>query len=69
MKNIIYLVLALIAAVIAAWRMWHFATARVSEQQTSDLVVSVVCILLAIVFAGLLFAGRVNKEEEIHITK
>ena len=69
MKNIIYLVLALAAAAVATWRMWIFATARTSQQQTSDLVVSVVCILLAIAFAGLLFAGRVNKEEEIHITK
>lgn len=69
MKNIIYLVLALVAAAIAVWRMVHFAGARVSQQQTTDLVIAVVCILLAIVFAGLLLAGRVNKEEEIHITK
>jgi lipopolysaccharide export system protein LptC len=69
MKNIAYLVLALIAAAIAAWRMWIFATAKTSAQQNSDLIISVVCILLAIVFAGLLLAGKVNKEEEIHITK
>ncbi|HZH33672.1 MAG TPA: hypothetical protein VEX64_02470 [Pyrinomonadaceae bacterium] len=69
MKNLAYIVIALAAAIVAAWRMWIFANARTSQQQTTDLVISVVCILAAIIFAGLLFAGRVNKEEEIHITK
>ncbi len=69
MKDVIYIVLTLIAAAVATWRMWIFATARVSQQNYTDLVIAVVCILIAIAFAGLFLAGRVNKEEEIHITK
>jgi hypothetical protein len=69
MKDIAYIAIGIISAVIAAWRMWIFATARTAEQHTSDLAIAVVCILIAIAFIGLFLAGRVNKEEEIHITK
>ena len=69
MKDALYIILTLIAAAIAAWRMWIYATARLADQQMSDLIISIVCILIAVIFGGLFLAGRVNKEEEIHITK
>jgi TRAP-type uncharacterized transport system fused permease subunit len=69
MKGALYVVLALIAAAVAAYFMYIYANAPTRSQQTTDLVIAVVCILVAIVFGGLFLAGRVNKEEEIHITK
>lgn len=69
MKDAIYVILALIAAAVAAYFMYDYVSTPTREQQTTDLVISVVCILIAIVFGGLFLAGRVNKEEEIHITK
>jgi hypothetical protein len=69
MKDAIYVILALISAGVAAYFMYVYATTPTREQQTTHLIISVVCILIAIVFGGLFLAGRVNKEEEIHITK
>lgn len=69
MKDAIYVILALIAAGVAAYFMYHYVTTPLREQQTRDLIISVIGILIAIVFGGLFLAGRVNKEEEIHITK
>jgi hypothetical protein len=69
MKDAIYVLLALIAAGIAAYYMYGYVGTPTSQQRMSDLVISVICILVAIVFGGLFLAGRVNKEEEIHITK
>jgi hypothetical protein len=74
MKDLLYIVLGLAAAGVGAWRMWVYATGsaiagRPNSQQLSDLIIAIVCILVAIVFVGLFLAGRVNKEEEIHITK
>ncbi|MDQ4121116.1 MAG: hypothetical protein M3209_06695 [Acidobacteriota bacterium] len=69
MKDAIYVILALIAAGIAAYFMYDYVSTPTREQQTMDLVISVIGILIAIIFGGLFLAGKVNKEEEIHITK
>jgi uncharacterized membrane protein len=69
MKDAIYVILALVSAAIAAYFMWIYVGTRTSQMRTMDLIISVICILFAIVFGGLFLAGRVNKEEEIHITK
>ncbi|HEX8194893.1 MAG TPA: hypothetical protein VF571_01665 [Pyrinomonadaceae bacterium] len=69
MKDAIYVILALISAGIAAYFMYGYVNTATREQRMMDLIISVICILIAIVFGGLFLAGRVNKEEEIHITK
>ena len=69
MKDAIYVILALVSAGIAAYYMYGYVGTPTREQRMMDLIISVVCILIAIVFGGLFLAGRVNKEEEIHITK
>ena len=69
MKDALYIILALIAAGVAAYFMWIYVGTPLRDQQLWHLIVSVICILIAITFGGLFLAGRVNKEEEIHITK
>jgi uncharacterized membrane protein YidH (DUF202 family) len=72
MKNAIYIILGLITAGIGAWQMWnyiHSVTKTNPSGNTNELIISIVCIIAALVFVGLFLAGRVNKEEELHITQ
>ena len=72
MKSAIYIILCLITAVAGAWQMYAYLS-TVNNRNTSGnmthLVISIVCIVAALVFGGLFLAGRVNKEEELHITQ
>lgn len=72
MKGAIYILLTIIAAAIGAWQMYNFVNSVTNRNQygdTTSLIISLVCIAIAIAFGGLYLAGRVNKEEELHITK
>lgn len=73
MKNAIYILLALIAAVIGVWQMIAYVNSvKPVSKPTGDLatlIVAVVCIVAALGLGALFMAGRVNKEEELHITK
>ncbi|MBC7795876.1 MAG: hypothetical protein H7Z37_03275 [Pyrinomonadaceae bacterium] len=69
MKNVLYIVLTILAASVAAWRMYAFIIVPPSKQNYYDLAIALVCAVVAIAFAGLFFAGRVNQDEELHITK
>jgi hypothetical protein len=70
MKNAIYIILGLISAIVAVWRMWiYLQPAKQGGESMTDMAIFIVCVLLALVFIGLYLAGKVNKEEEIHITK
>ena len=68
MKGAIYAVLGLIAAAIGIWFGYAYATQK-SITDNMNLIIAVPFIILALVFVGLFLAGRVNQEEEIHITK
>lgn len=73
MKNAIYALLALLAAVIGVWRMIAYVNSvKPVSKPTGDLttlIIAVVCIVAALGLGALFMAGRVNKEEELHITK
>lgn len=73
MKSAIYILLSLLAAVIGVWQMIAYVNSvKPVSKPTGDLttlIVAVVCIVAALAFAGIFMAGRVNKEEELHITK
>jgi uncharacterized membrane protein YidH (DUF202 family) len=74
MKGAIYILLSLALAAVGIWQMVAFLPTVDKRPygaygNTTALIISVVCILAAVAFAGLYFAGRVNKEEELHITK
>ncbi len=63
----LYAVLALISAVIAAVS-FYFYTSKTPENKMY-LVGAIVFILLTVVLGGLFLSGRVNKNDDIHITE
>jgi len=68
MKGAIYAILGVICAVVAA----YFIYAQVIQKDINihtNLIIAIPFLILALVFVGIFFAGRVNQEEEIHITK
>ena len=66
MKDMLYAVLALVSAVIAALSFYKYTT---SDDNKVFLVGAIVFILATIVLGGLFLSGRVNKDEDIHITE
>jgi hypothetical protein len=65
-KDMLYAVLALVSAVIAAFTFYKYTA---SDDNKLFLVVAIVFILATIVLGGLFLSGRVNKDEDIHITE
>ena len=62
----LYAVLALVCAIIAIVS-FRFYTS--SAENTLYIVGAIVFVILTIVFGGLFLSGRVNKNEDIHITE
>lgn len=73
MKNVIYIVLSLIAAIVGIWQMYLYIESVKPRSNAAgnltNLIVSIVCIVAALALGGLFLSGRVNKDEELHITK
>ena len=67
MKDLLYAILALVSAVIAAYCFISFRGA--TDNKTMMMVVAVVFTLLALGFGTMFLMGRVNKNEDIHITE
>jgi len=71
-KDMLYAVLALIAAGVAAWQIWSYLAQKATkgvEVSHNPMYIGIVCAILAIIFGALFLSGRVNREEEIHITE
>jgi hypothetical protein len=66
-KDLLYAILALVSAVIAAYCFVSFRGA--TDNKTMMMVVAIVFTLLALGFGTLFLMGRVNKNEDIHITE
>jgi hypothetical protein len=69
MKDMLYAVLGLISAIVAVWQIIVYVGQKSSEVSSTHIIIAIVCGILAIVFGGLFLSGRVNKQEEIHITQ
>ena len=65
MKELLYVVLALISAVAAAYFFYTFQ----KYDNSNSLILGIVLALLAVVFGGLYMFGKVNRHDEIHITE
>lgn len=63
----LYALLALVSAVIAAGSFYYFQSK--ADAGTLYLIVGVVFVLLTVVFGVIFMSGRVNKTEDIHITE
>lgn len=66
-EYMLYAVLALISAVIAVGSFLEYT--RTVPENKLYLVSCIVFVLLTIVLGGLFLSGRVNKNEDIHITE
>lgn len=66
MKDMLYAVLAVVSAVIAAFSFYKYTS---SEDNKIFLVAAIIFILATIVLGGLFLSGRVNKNDDIHITE
>ena len=67
MKGSLNALLALVAAVIGGFSLYYYIER--SNDQKLYLVLGIVFILAAIALGGLFLSGRVNREEDIHITE
>jgi hypothetical protein len=66
-KDILFLLLCLASAGFAVWQMVIFMKA--TTEVKTPLFMAIGGAVVAGIFGVLLLAGRVNKEEEIHITQ
>lgn len=66
MKDMLYAVLALVSLVIAAFSFFEYTR---SNDAKIWLIFAIVFILVTIGLGGLFLSGRVNKNEDIHITE
>jgi amino acid transporter len=69
MKDMLYAVLGLISAIVAVWQIVVYVGQKSVAVSNTHIIIAVVCGILAIAFGGLFLSGRVNKQEEIHITQ
>ncbi len=69
LKDILSLVIGLAAAIFAIWRFIVFLNTPGTQSGTRDAIMAGIAAVIAIICGVIFFAGRVNKEEEIHITQ
>lgn len=70
-KDLLYAIVGLIAAGVAAWQIWLFVNqgARSGEANYNHIIIGVICAIIALICGGLFLSNRVNRQEEIHITE
>lgn len=66
MKDMLYALLALVSAIAAGVSFYKYTG---SDDNKVFLVVAIVFVLATIALGGLFLSGRVNKNEDIHITE
>ncbi len=69
MKDLLYAVVGLIAAAVAAYEVYAFLSQRASNVSHTPIYVAVIAAIIALVCGGLFLSNRVNRTEEIHITE
>jgi hypothetical protein len=65
-KDMLFAVLAFVSLVIAAGSFYFYIS---YGGQTMYIVAAILFLVLTVVLGGLFLSGRVNKDEEIHITE
>ncbi len=65
MKDLLFAVLALISAVIAVVTFLNY---QKSANQTM-IIIAIICIIATLGFGAMFLSGRVNKQDDIHITE
>ncbi len=65
-KDMLYALLALVSAILAAFSFYKYVS---GGGQTMYIAGTIIFVILTVVLGGLFLSGRVNKNEEIHITE
>jgi uncharacterized membrane protein len=69
MKDMLCILGAILGIAIAAWQLWGFMSQKAGVASYTGLVIAIIFIIIAMACGVMFLLGRVNKEEEIHITK
>ena len=69
MRDLLYLVLALVSIALAAFFFYQYTSQGSADVGYFKFIVAVIFALLAIIFGGLFLSGRINKTDDIHITE
>ncbi|HKS26915.1 MAG TPA: hypothetical protein VJS44_03810 [Pyrinomonadaceae bacterium] len=69
LKDILSLVIGLAAAIFAIYEFVVFLRTPGAQSGTTNAILAGVGAVVAVICGVIFFAGRVNKEEEIHITQ
>jgi len=64
-KDLLFAVLALVSAVIAVVTFLNYQ----KSANTTMIIIAIICIIATLGFGAMFMAGRVNKQEDIHITE
>ncbi len=67
MKDMLFALVALISAAVAAYFLFDFQHDKVGN--SNSLIFGIIFAVVAIIFGGLFIFGRVNRHDEIHITE
>ena len=65
-KDMLFALLALVSAAIAAFSFYKYVS---GGGQTMYIAGAIIFVILTVVLGGLFLSGRVNKNEDIHITE
>jgi uncharacterized membrane protein HdeD (DUF308 family) len=71
-KDLLYAVVGLIAAIVAAYGIYSYLTQvrpRGTDPDHTWMIVGVISAIVALICGGLFLSNRVNREEQIHITE
>lgn len=68
-KDILLLAVCILSAIVSIWKFWEWINIKIGTPAGGTLIVSIVCLVIAVVCGLLFLIPRVNKEEEIHITQ
>ena len=69
MKNLLYVVVGLIAVAGAIWLFTMFIGQPKNNASYMPIIGAVGCAIVALVCGALFMSGRVNRTEDIHITE
>lgn len=69
MKDALCILVGLIAVAIAVWQIWVYMAQKPNDVSTTHLIFAIIAAVVAVICGIFFMLGRVNKQEEIHITK
>jgi uncharacterized membrane protein HdeD (DUF308 family) len=69
MKDALCILVGLITVIIGGWQMYAYVTQSPKDPSSWHLIIAIAAIVIAVICGIFFMLGRVNKQEEIHITK